>query len=80
VRRVWRSGQLAGLADRDRGQARHSVVMGESERHMGEAVRVERRLYLSRAPAHTASMWQRAIRAPWGIEKGRHWGLDVGHA
>jgi predicted transposase YbfD/YdcC len=77
VRRVWSSGHLAWFADLNKWQDLRSVVLVESERHVGEHVSTERRLYLSSLPAHDASVFQRAIRAHWGIENGLHWVLDV---
>jgi len=77
VRRVWSSGQLEWFADRDKWQDLCSVVMVESERHLGDQVSGERRLYLSSLPAQDAAVFQRAIRTHWGSENGLHWVLDV---
>jgi predicted transposase YbfD/YdcC len=77
VRRLWSSGNVEWFTDLDKWQDLSSLVLVESERHIGEQISVERRLYLSSLPASDTSMLQRAIRAHWGIENSLHWVLDV---
>jgi predicted transposase YbfD/YdcC len=77
VRRVWSSGELEWFADREKWPDLRRVVRVESARHVREQVSRERRWYLSSLPAHDPAVFQRAMRAPWSIENGRQWVLDV---
>jgi predicted transposase YbfD/YdcC len=76
IRRYWVSDQIGWFADRAQWEKLRSVGMVEAERHVGGAVSVERRFYLSSLPAE-AKLLAHAVRSHWGIENQLHWVLDV---
>jgi len=53
-----------------------SVGLVEAQRTVGETTTVERRYYLT-SLAGDVPQFAHAVRSHWGIENGRHWGLDV---
>jgi predicted transposase YbfD/YdcC len=53
-----------------------SIVVIESERHIGEQVSVDHRYYLTSLPAD-AKLLNETVRRHWGIENSLHWVLDV---
>lgn len=53
-----------------------SIVLIESERHIGETISREQRYYLTSLPAD-AKLINEAVRGHWGIENSLHWVLDV---
>jgi predicted transposase YbfD/YdcC len=65
-----------GLIDAAEWPCLRSVAEVESERHVGEAVSVERRYYVSSLPADPARLLG-AVRSHWGVENRVHWVLDV---
>jgi predicted transposase YbfD/YdcC len=80
VRRLWASEDLDWLIEKRSWAGLQSVVMVESERHVGEAVSVQRRYFVSSLAAHApedAARLLGAVRSHWGIENGVHWVLDV---
>ena len=65
-----------GLLDAGAWPHLRSVARLESERHIGEAVSVERRYYVS-SLAVDAERVLSAVRSHWGIENSQHWVLDM---
>ncbi len=55
-----------------------SFGMVESRRHIGEAVSLERRYFLTTLPESDVAEFASAQRRHWGVENGLHWVLDVG--
>ena len=55
----------------------HIVILVESERHIGAAVEVARRYFLSSLATTDAAAVGVYVRGHWGVENGLHWGLDV---
>jgi predicted transposase YbfD/YdcC len=53
-----------------------SIVLIESERHIGESISLEKRYYLTSLPAD-AKLLNEAVRSHWGIENSVHWVLDI---
>lgn len=80
VRRVWASEDLDWLLQKGAWAGLASVVMVESERHVGEAVTRQRRYFVSSLGAAELADAERllgAVRSHWGIENSVHWVLDV---
>jgi predicted transposase YbfD/YdcC len=80
VRRVWASSDLNWLIRARDWVDLQSVVLVESERHLGGTVTRQRRYFISSLRADTAGDAERflgAVREHWGIENGVHWVLDV---
>lgn len=80
VRRLWASADLDWLIQTSAWAGLQSVVMVESERHVGDTVTRQRRYFLSSLaatdPADAARLLG-AVRSHWGIENSVHWVLDV---
>lgn len=53
-----------------------SVGVVESKRHIGEAISIERRYYISSLSAN-AERFGNTVRMHWSIENQLHWSLDV---
>lgn len=80
VRRLWASEDLDWLVETRAWAGIRSVVMVESERHVGGAVTRQRRYFVSSLGASEpvdAARLLNAVRSHWGIENGVHWVLDV---
>ncbi|MCA9647342.1 MAG: ISAs1 family transposase [Myxococcales bacterium] len=75
-RRCWASERLSTLPEPERWAGLRSIALVCSERHCGETVSTERRLFISSLPAKADAI-SRAVRAHWHIENGLHWVLDV---
>lgn len=76
VRRAWVSDQIAWLTQKSDWAGLRSLVLIESERHIGTKVTVERRYYVSTLSAD-ATHHLAVIRAHWAIENSLHWILDM---
>ena len=76
VRRYWTVPVGDWLAGRAAWEDLRVVGMVESERHLGDAVSVEHRYYLS-SLENDARQFGGAVRGHWGIENSVHWVLDV---
>lgn len=79
MRRYWTLPDPALLRSLDPtgvGAKLRGIGLVEAERHSGEAVTVEQRYYLLRAPTDAAT-FGRAARRHWGIENRLRWVLDV---
>jgi predicted transposase YbfD/YdcC len=76
VRRCWTADVAERWAVSAEWAGLRTVAMIERERHIGEAVTIERRYYLSSLPSDAVSI-ARAVREHWAIENSLHWVLDV---
>lgn len=80
VRRLWASEDLDWLVEKRAWAGLQSVVMIESERHVGSSVTWQRRYFISSLAATEsgdATRLLEAARSHWGIENSVHWVLDV---
>lgn len=80
VRRLWASEDLDWLVQKGAWAGLQSVVMIESERHVGDTVSRQRRYFISSLSGHEPADAERllgAVRSHWGIENRVHWVLDV---
>lgn len=76
IRRCWTISDLDWLDCKDKWTNLQTVVMIESERHIGDQVTKELRYYISSLPSDAKRLGS-TIRAHWGIENEVHWILDV---
>ena len=76
VRRYWTVDQIEWLANRAKWKGLSLIGMVEAERHVGEAVTVERRYYIA-SLANDAVRFGHAVRSHGSIENPLHWSLDV---
>lgn len=74
VRRCW-AAEL-GWRWADQWATLRSIVLIESERHIGDDISIEKRYYLTSLPAD-AKLLNETVRGHWGIENSVHWVLDV---
>lgn len=77
VRRCWTSSKVKSLLGHRDWAGLSSVVLIESERHVGEEVTAERRYFLSSLPADDASRLLSTVRTHWAVETSLHWTLDM---
>jgi predicted transposase YbfD/YdcC len=76
VRRCWTSSDLSTLPHPEHWVGLTSIVMLESERHIGEQHSLERRYYITSLQSN-AQRAGHAARSHWGVENSLHWTLDV---
>jgi predicted transposase YbfD/YdcC len=76
IRRCRRVCDIDWLQERHGWPGLNSIIMVESERHVGDQVSCEMRYYISSLKAD-ASRLSEAVRGHWGIENSVHWVLDV---
>ena len=76
-RRVWATGQLDWLEQKEQWAGLQSAVVVEATRKTLKGQSTERRYYISSLPPDAAELG-RLIRNHWGIENGQHWCLDMG--
>jgi predicted transposase YbfD/YdcC len=76
-RRVWATGELDWLTQKQEWAGLQSVVAVEATRKTLKGQEKERRYYISSLPPDAMELG-RLIRNHWSIENGQHWCLDMG--
>ena len=79
TRRCWAVSGAEGVSYVDEGgrwPGLATLVLVESERHVGEETTLESRYYIS-SLGNDAKRLLEAVRSHWGIENALHWSLDV---
>jgi predicted transposase YbfD/YdcC len=76
IRRHWTLEVPPDLVQQEAWLQLRCLGMVESERHLQEAVSIERRYYIASIP-NDVRLFAHAVRAHWGIENRVHWVLDV---
>lgn len=77
TRKVWYSGNVQWMADREEWSGLSSLIAVESQRVVGDKTTVERRYFISSLSDRDAESIGQIIRGHWGIENRLHWSLDV---
>lgn len=76
VRRCWTANIAERWAVTSEWAGLRTVAMIERERHIGSAISLERRYFLSSLPSVALNI-AHAVREHWAIENSLHWVLDV---
>jgi predicted transposase YbfD/YdcC len=76
VRRCWTSSDPSTLPHPEQWVGLTSIVLLESERHIGEKQSLERRYYITSLRSDAKHIGH-AARGHWGVENTLHWTLDV---
>jgi predicted transposase YbfD/YdcC len=75
-RRCWACADLSTLPEPTRWAGLRTIIMVQSERHIGDKVTTEERFFISSLKPNAEKIAP-AIGAHWEIENGLHWVLDV---
>jgi predicted transposase YbfD/YdcC len=77
VRRVRISEDLSTIPEATKWPALKSIILVESERHIGETIERERRYFISSCGQVGAELMAALVRGHWSIENECHWVLDI---
>ena len=76
IRRHWTIEEFGDFPGKAAWKDLRTIVMVESERHIGGKVTKDRRYYIASLMADT-KQFASCVRAHWGVENGLHWSLHV---